>query len=153
MTFGPSKTYLQTSDESARSEAEEMLQLRLHWLGFNKGLVTNKKTVFSEEERKLFPEDDDQFAIPDFWWQEYDLIIEIDGPHHLKAKQSLRDRRVDVTLRNRGITVQRFTHGYDEWEITIYSEYMDVILNYIIRSLREKGYEPYPRTERTISPL
>jgi len=57
-------------------------------------------------------------ARPDFLYQEDNVAIFIDGPHHDTSAQRNRDRVQDETLTNHGTTVLRFHHAAD-WEALI----------------------------------
>ncbi len=63
-------------------------------------------------------------ARPDFLYQEDNVAIFIDGPHHDTATQRNRDRAQDETLTNHGTTVLRFHHSAD-WE-AIFARYPSI---------------------------
>jgi very-short-patch-repair endonuclease len=46
--------------------------------------------------------------IPDFWCPKVGLVIEVDGPSHLKQKAY--DRKRDAALKKKGIITMRFTN-------------------------------------------
>lgn len=60
-------------------------------------------------------------ARPDFLYQEDNVAIFIDGPHHDTPTQRSRDRALDENLINHGTTVIRFHHAAD-WE-AIFARY------------------------------
>lgn len=46
---------------------------------------------------------------PDMWWPQFNLVVELDGDrNHRSATQRARDRRKEVVLRERGLTVVRY---------------------------------------------
>jgi len=47
--------------------------------------------------------------IADFWCPKAGLVIEVDGSHHLTAKQKAWDKRRDAVLKKKGIVTIRFT--------------------------------------------
>ena len=47
--------------------------------------------------------------IVDFWCPRAALVVEVDGSYHLTAKQKKWDSRRDAVMRNKGISVMRFT--------------------------------------------
>lgn len=55
---------------------------------------------------------------PDFVWKEKKLVIEIDGPSHLKLEQIQKDRAKDIFLKDRGWMVFRLVVPFTKAQAT-----------------------------------
>lgn len=85
------------------SNAEMALQLELQNHGLNRGLETQKGFAFCEAAGM-------KGTTVDFYWDRAKLAVFLDGPHHLKERQSAKDAKVDRALAALGIATMRFPY-------------------------------------------
>ena len=115
-----------------RAVAEDIIQQLLSERDFSLGCITNKGFTFTKKEIEKYGV---YGTLYDRFWSEFNYVVFLDGPPHLKSRQQWKDTQIKKVLEARGYTVDRFSYDAPLSDTRAHE-----IVDDIIAKLTEKDY-------------